>query len=66
MYQTKQAGRDLVEEFGYSVSELEPLFRNVKGELEWIGRGYRTGRRKAFVCAKKTDLSHLPAEVEPK
>jgi tRNA (mo5U34)-methyltransferase len=66
MHPTKQAVRDLVEEFGYSVSVLEPLFRNEKGELEWMGRGYRTGRRRAFVCAKKTDLSHLPAEVEPK
>jgi SAM-dependent methyltransferase len=66
MHPTKQAVRDLVEEFGYSVSVLEPLFRNEKGELEWMGRGYRTGRRKAFVCAKKTDLSHLPAEAEPK
>jgi hypothetical protein len=66
MHPTKQAVRDLVEEFGYSVSVLEPLFRNEKGELEWMGRGFRTGRRKAFVCAKKTDLSHLPAEVEPK
>jgi hypothetical protein len=66
MHPTKQAVRDLVEEFGYSVSVLEPLFRNEKGELEWMGRGFRTGRRRAFVCAKKMDLSHLPAEVEPK
>jgi tRNA (mo5U34)-methyltransferase len=66
MHPTKQAVRDLVEEFGYSVSVLEPLFRNEMGELEWMGRGFRSGRRKAFVCAKKTDLSHLPAEVEPK
>jgi tRNA (mo5U34)-methyltransferase len=66
MHPTKQAVCDLVEEFGYSVSVLEPLFRNEKGELEWMGRGYRTGRRKAFVCAKKMHLSHLPAEVEPK
>jgi hypothetical protein len=34
MHPTKQAVRDLVEEFGYSVSVLEPLFRNEKGELE--------------------------------
>jgi hypothetical protein len=66
MHPTKQAVRDLVEEFGYSVSVLEPLLRNEKGELEWMGRGYRTGRRTALVCAKKTDLSHLPVEVEPK
>jgi tRNA (mo5U34)-methyltransferase len=66
MHPTKQAVRDLVEEFGYSVSVLEPLFRNEMGELEWMGRAFRNGRRKAFICAKKTDLSHLPADVEPK
>ena len=66
MHPTKQAVRDLVEEFGYSVSVLEPHFRNEKGELELMGGGFRNGRRKAFVCAKKTDLSHLPADVEPK
>jgi hypothetical protein len=66
MHPTKQAVRDLLEEFGYSVSVLESLFLNEKGVLEWMGRGCRTGRRKAFVCARKTDLSHLPAEVEPK
>jgi hypothetical protein len=65
MHPTKQAVRDLLEEFGYSVSVLEPLLLNEKGELEWMGRGYRIGRRKAFVCTGKTDLSHLPAEVEP-
>jgi 2-polyprenyl-3-methyl-5-hydroxy-6-metoxy-1,4-benzoquinol methylase len=66
MHPTKQAVCDLVEEFGYSVSVLEPLFRNEKGELEWMGRGFRIGRRRALVCAKKTELSHLSAEVEPK
>jgi len=52
MHPTKQAVRDLVEEFGYSVSVLEPLFRNEMGEFEWMGRGFRNGRRKAFICAK--------------
>jgi hypothetical protein len=66
MHPTKQAVRDLVEEFSYSVSVLEPLLRNEEGELEWMGRGFRIERRRALVCAKKTDLSHLPAKVEPK
>jgi hypothetical protein len=34
MHPTKQAVRDLAEEFGYSVSVLEPLFRNERGALE--------------------------------
>jgi tRNA (mo5U34)-methyltransferase len=65
MHPTKQAVRNLVEEFGYSVTALEPVFRNERGELEWMGRSFRAGRRQAFICAKKTDLSRLPAEVEP-
>src|SRR5215211_7034375 len=65
MHPTKQAVRDLVEEFGYSVTALEPVFRNERGEFEWMGRSFRIGRRQAFICAKKTDLSRLPAEVEP-
>jgi hypothetical protein len=34
MHPTKQVVRELVEEFGYSVSVLEPLFRNERGALE--------------------------------
>ena len=66
MHPTKQAVRDLVEEFGYSVVTLEPDFRDERGELDWTGgRGYREGRRRAFICSKRTDLSRLPAKIEP-
>ena len=65
MKPTKQAVRDLAEHFGYSVVTLEPDFRNKKGEPAWAGgQDYRRGSRRAFICAKKTDLSCLPAEVE--
>jgi tRNA (mo5U34)-methyltransferase len=66
MRPTKQAVRDLAEHFGYSVVTLEPDFRNAKGEPAWTGGGdYRNGSRRAFVCAKKTDLGLLAAEAEP-
>jgi tRNA (mo5U34)-methyltransferase len=66
MRPTKQAVRDLAEHFGYSVVRLEPDFRNVKGEPAWKGGGdYQMGSRRAFVCAKKTDLGRLAAEAEP-
>ena len=65
MRPTKQAVRDLAEHFGYSVVALEPDFRNVKGEPAWTGGGdYQQGSRRAFVCAKKTDLGRLAAEAE--
>ena len=65
MRPTKQAVRDLAEEFGYSVVTLVPDFRNEKDEPDWTGcRDYRSGKRTAFLCAKRTDLSRLPVEVE--
>lgn len=65
MAPTKQAVRDLAEEFGYSVVTLEPDFRNKRGRPAWAGgNDYRNGARRAFICAKQTDLSNLPAKVE--
>lgn len=65
MKPTKQAVRDLVEEFGYSMVTLDPDFRNAKGEPDWSGgQDYRGGSRRAFICAKKTDLSQLSSKVE--
>src|SRR5215218_8748011 len=62
---TKQAVRDLAEHFGYSVLTRKPDFRDAKGEPAWTGgHDYRGGKRRAFICAKKTDLSHLSAKVE--
>jgi 2-polyprenyl-3-methyl-5-hydroxy-6-metoxy-1,4-benzoquinol methylase len=66
MKPTKQAVRDLAEVLGYSVVMLEPDFRDAKGEPDWTGgHSYRGGSRRAFICAKKMDLSHLSAKVEP-
>jgi hypothetical protein len=65
MRPTKRAVRDLAEHFGYSVVTLEPDFRNAKGKPAWAGSNdYRRGSRRAFICAKKTDLSQLSAKVE--
>jgi tRNA (mo5U34)-methyltransferase len=65
MRPTKQAVRDLAEHAGYSIVTLEPDFRNAKDEPDWKGvQDYRNGTRRAFICAKKTDLSHLSAKVE--
>ena len=65
MRPTKRAVRDLAEHFGYSVVRLEPDFRNAKGKPAWDGSNdYRRGSRRAFICAKKTHLSHLSAKVE--
>ena len=65
MRPTKRAVRDLAEHFGYSVVTLKPDFRNAKGKPAWAGSNdYRRGSRRAFICAKKTDLSHLSAKVE--
>ena len=41
MRSTRQAARDPVEEFGYSVATLEPDFRDEKGEPDWTGIGRR-------------------------
>lgn len=66
MKPTKGAICDLVEEFGYSVSVLEPDFRDEAGAPRWRGAlDYRDGARRAFLCAKATDLSTLSVRTEP-
>lgn len=63
---TKEAVIDLVEQFGYSVVTLEPDFRNRRGELDFRGvRDYELGARRAYLCARETDLSRLDVETEP-
>lgn len=59
MHPTWQAVHDLVRQFGYSSVALAPAFGDYEGALD-----YRNGRRRAFLCAKRTDLSLLPAGVE--
>jgi hypothetical protein len=68
MTPTREAVRDLAQQFGYSTSVLKPDFgtqggvENPKafGDYRWPKRG-----RRAFICAKKTDLGHLAVETEP-
>jgi tRNA (mo5U34)-methyltransferase len=59
MTPTKQAVFSMVQQFGYTASMLRPNSRHQSGEPH-----YKAGRRRAFLCSKKTDCSKLPAEVE--
>ena len=61
MIPTWKAVRDLGQQFGYSVAALKPHFEDYTGSHD-----YRDGNRRAFLCAKTTDVSRVPAEVEPK
>ena len=64
MVPSGQAVRDMAEAFGYSVAMLRPDFRDEKGVPRWDGSpDYREGTRRAFLCAKKTNLASLPDEV---
>jgi hypothetical protein len=51
---------DMASAFGYSSVVLKPEFSNYTGCRE-----YRQGRRRAFLCAKKTLLKELSAPTEP-
>ncbi len=60
MSPTQKAVHDIAGQFGYSVVTLKPEF------TDWTGsREYRYGRRRAFFCAKETDLSNLRVPTEP-
>ncbi len=59
MAPTRRAVYDLAQEFGYSVVTLKPKFRTYTGL-----RDYQLRSRRAFLCAKQTDVSRLPVEVE--
>jgi len=60
MSPTKKAMIEMARAFGYDVAVLKPRFQDYSGS-----RHYRQGRRKAFICAKKTSLSIISAPVEP-
>lgn len=63
---TKQAVLDLTEQFGYSAVTLKPPFAGEEGGRGFRGlNDYRVGSRRAFFCAKQTDLSRTDVEVEP-
>ena len=57
MYPTGPAVVTLVEQFGYRAAALRPRF------TDWSAAGcYREGRRRAFMCAKRTPLDDIDAE----
>ncbi len=56
---TKLAVRDMVREMGYQSAMLEPTFGDAAGI-----DGYRNGNRRAWICAKKTDLTKLNVAIE--
>ncbi len=57
---TKEAIRDMVRPFGYQAVCLKPQFTDYTGS-----KRYEMGLRRAFVCAKKTDLKKLRVPIEP-
>ncbi|MGH2699199.1 MAG: hypothetical protein ACRDJL_08385, partial [Actinomycetota bacterium] len=59
MSPTRRAMVDLAESFGYSAVILHPQFESYRG-----AKNYRQGRRRSFICAKKSDLSRISAPVE--
>lgn len=71
MHPTREAVRDLAQQCGYSVCVLKPHFGTPGGvehpkakrlgDYRWPNR---RGRR-AFMCAKRTDLGRLSVETEP-
>jgi SAM-dependent methyltransferase len=58
MVPTWEAVRELVSEFQYESVVLKPRFESYEGSKD-----YRK-RRRAFLCAKQTDISRLSAEIE--
>ncbi len=60
MVPTVRAMHDLGRQFGYSTVTLKPDFADYRGSAD-----FRSGGRRAFFCAKRTDLGNVPAEVEP-
>lgn len=55
---TRQAVFDIVQQFGYNIVMLKPKFKDFTGAED-----YKT-RRRAFLCAKKTQFVNLSAEEE--
>jgi hypothetical protein len=59
MYPTWEGVHELVRQFRYFVVTLKPRFDGYAG-----ARSYQKGERRAFLCAKRTVISHVSAEVE--
>jgi hypothetical protein len=58
MYPTKAAVCDMVRQFGYEPVCLRPRFSDYTGAED-----FRTDRRRAFLCSKRTRLEGLEAET---
>ncbi len=59
---TKLAVVEMAKQFGYSTAVLTPTHLS-DADLEGK-KNYEVGARRAFVCAKKSDLSRFPAPTE--
>jgi 2-polyprenyl-3-methyl-5-hydroxy-6-metoxy-1,4-benzoquinol methylase len=60
MSPTKAAILDMVRQFNYHTVVLRPAFSDYTGATS-----YKTGSRRAFICAKQTDLTSLAPYAEP-
>jgi SAM-dependent methyltransferase len=60
MRPTKTAILDMVHQFKYHTVVLRPSFSDYTGAAQ-----YKKGSRRAFICAKLTDLTPLKAYAEP-
>jgi len=56
---SREAVLDIIKQFGYSVIVLKPQLDNYEGVSD-----YQYGSRRAFICAKQSNLDEFPAEVE--
>ena len=59
MYPTQAAVLEMVRQFDYQAAILKPMFTDYTG-----GADYADGSRRAFVCAKVTDLAGLHVELD--
>jgi SAM-dependent methyltransferase len=59
MVPTRKAVLDLIHQFGYRGVVLKPRFSDYTGSQD-----YRMRSRRAFICAKQTDLARLDAPIE--
>jgi hypothetical protein len=57
---SKLAVAEMAGQFGYRSVMLKPRFDNYEG-----AQVYKKGRRRAFICAKRTELAPLAAIGEP-
>jgi hypothetical protein len=60
MHPTRAAILDMVHQFNYHTVVLRPSFSDYTGAT-----GYKIGSRRAFICAKQTDLTSLAPYDEP-